>query len=151
MKKPGYSMDAIERIEWAIHETAVHSSISAQECVSRMGVNYKTFLNKALPDSSDNFTTSQLIALIHSTKNTLVPNELLLLCEQPSGHENLLTNVLMLSKENGDLAEAIGDALGDGMLSANEEAAIYRELDDVESALKKLRSAVRSRGNGVSE
>ena len=145
-------------LDIANHET-VHRTpgIDAEKIAERIGVGYQVLNNKVNWSNEHNKLTQRESIAIQLVTNTrsIIKAECRMLGGEfvendGSQASSISAAVLAASAEHGDVARAITDALGDGMLTVREEANIAKQIDEAIDALNALRRTARSRCSGVS-
>mgnify|MGYP000244670087 CR=1 FL=1 len=142
-------------LDVANHDT-VHKApgMAAEEVASRTGIGYAVLNNKVnWAVESNKLAQREAIALqlVTGTREIIRAE-----CKLLGGHfmesslepdVDIPTAVLNASAEHGDVGRAICDALGDGDLTAREEAHIDQQITEAINALNALRMAVRLRSD----
>lgn len=145
----------MDQLDLAIHDTTHKSEITAEEIAERMGVNYQTLLNKTNPSNESHVLKfREVVALVKNTANPAIIRVMAesigyaLVRTNDAEPRDLMTSILDVAAEHGDVAKAVNDALSDGVISDREQAEIKTKIDHAIGALEILRSAVTESARG---
>jgi hypothetical protein len=139
----------MDQLDHAIHNTAHKSSKTPEEIARAISVGHQILLNKVSPTNDRNkLTLREAVAMIICTGNT----EMVSVIADIAGGEfvprggdatpSVMSGVLTVVSEQGDVTRAIECALADGRISSREGNRIIQEIDQAMSALRLLRKAV---------
>lgn len=136
----------MEPLEEAIHNT-VHSDKSSCGRIARtLGISCQVLRNKACPTNEHHkLALVEAMAIMQLERNYSIYRAigLELSIDMPAASaDDILTPVLALNREVGELMTAIEESNHSGAFSVREHERCQRELDDVEAAIKTLRATL---------
>ncbi len=145
----------MDQLALAIHDTAHKSGITVNEVSIRTGIGYQTLLNKCNPyDEQHVLKFREVVALIKNTENPAILRVIAesigyaLVRTNDAKPRDLMTAILEMAAEHGDVATAVNDALSDGVISDREQSGIKTKINKAIGALEILRSAVTESARG---
>ena len=135
----------MDQLDIAIHATVHDAELSTNDISARLGMSRQILLNKANPQSDTHkLTVREAVALQIVTCDDRINRAMqLAVPSDPGPQVPLLTSVLTVCREQGDVVRVIDEALKDGKLSLREAEMCQKEIDDLMHALADLRSQLK--------
>ena len=137
--------DVLDGLLASIHSSAHKAQGGLERLAKTMGLNAQSLRNKVNPvNDVAKLSVAEWRSLLMITNDitslTVLCNDLgfRLVEVDGAGKDNLLTCMLNLNKESGDVAAAIQEALADGKISLSEKVKILKEIDEQKKAVNKL-------------
>ncbi|MDG4811911.1 phage regulatory CII family protein [Hydrogenovibrio sp. 3SP14C1] len=131
----------------AIHKTVPYGH--AAKLADKIGMSQKILSNKVNPDNEHHqLTVLELCRLMPAADDYQV---LIVMADmfgfkiekkQPSTVKNIISALLTVESEHGDVSRTLGEALEDGRLTRDERTAILREVNEAIDSLHGLKESV---------
>lgn len=133
-------------LDQAIYDTVHKSDVRASEIATRLGMNHQVLLNKANPQNeSHKMSVRESLAIQLLTGNHRIQSALDTLLNAESlqtPFQCVFQAMLATSKEQGDVARVIQEAMSDGRFTMREKEDAFREIDEVIESLELLKLTI---------
>ena len=140
----------MEDLEWAIHQTVHKRRGFSKQVADHLGMSQQVLLNKVNPEiCSSHVQVAEAVKMMQFTRDLTILEVMaeMLDCkvvkvDKPRAVP-LMSALLGVVKEHGDIGDAISDATCDGVISEIEERHIIQQIKEEREALDKLEASIR--------
>jgi len=140
----------MEDLEWAIHQTVHKRRGFSKQVAEHLGMSQQVLLNKVNPEiCSSHVQVAEALKMMQFTQDLTILEVMaeMLNCkvirvDKPRAVP-VMSALLSVVKEHGDIGEAITEATKDGVINEIEERHIIQQIKEEREALDRLEASIR--------
>jgi len=139
----------MEDLEWAIHQTVHKRRGFSKQVADDLGMSQQVLLNKVNPEIlSSHVQVAEAVKMMRFTRDLTILEVMaeMLNCKVIKSDKPhavpVMTALLNVVKEHGDIGDAIMNATQDGVINEIEERHIIQQIKEEREALDKLEASI---------